>query len=192
MQTYAPPVLATRLFPRSRVATMLLVVGFALLTAAAAQLVIPLPFTPVPITGQTFAVLLAGGVLGLRAGASSQALYVALGAVGLPVYAERSGGWDVFTGPTFGYLIGFILAAAVVGFFAERKQDRNLATSWPAFLTGSLVIYACGVSWLMISLGMTLEEAVVAGVVPFLVGDLLKALLAGALLPITWRLVGDR
>ncbi len=192
MQTYAPAVLSTRILPRNRVATAALVVGFALLTWVSAQFVIPLPFTPVPITGQTFAVLLSGAVLGWRAGAGSQVLYVGFGAAGLPVYAEGRGGWETFTGATFGYLVGFVVAAAAVGYLAERKQDRRASTAWPAFLTGSAIIYIFGVSWLMYSLGMTFEEAMVAGFVPFVVGDLLKAGLAGALLPVAWRLVGER
>lgn len=191
MQTYAP-VLATRILPRSRATTAILVVAFAALTAVAAQWVIPLPFTPVPITGQTLAVLLTGGVLGARPGAASQLLYVSAGAVGLPVYAGGGGGWEAFTGATFGYLVGFVIAAYVVGYLAERRQDRNLATSWPAFLAGSMIIYGFGVSWLIFSIGMTYTDAMAAGVVPFVIGDLLKALAAGALLPAVWSLLGDK
>ena len=192
MQTYAPSVLSTRILPRRAVITATLVVGFALLTAAAAQVRIPLPFTPVPVTGQTFAVLLAGASLGWRAGAASQGVYVLLGVVGFPFFAGGAGGWEYATGATLGYLIGFVVAAAAVGYLAERRQDRTVATALPAFLAGSFVIYLFGVSWLMISLQTDLADATVKGLVPFLVGDLLKVALAGTLLPVVWKLVGER
>ena len=118
------------------------VVGFALLTAAAAQISIPLGFTPVPLTGQTFAVLLAGGVLGANRGAASQLLYVILGAIGLPFYADGASGItaDGALIATFGYLIGFVVAAWVVGLMAERQQDRSIMSAIPAFLTGTVII----------------------------------------------------
>ena len=166
-----------------------LVVGFALLTALAAQVVIPLPFTPVPITGQTFTVLLAGAALGATLAATSMALYLLLGAVGLPFYAEGSSGWEVVRGATGGYLIGFIVAAWLVGKLAERRQDRTVATAVPLFLLGSVVIYLFGVPWLAASLGVNGTEAMVLGLVPFIVGDLLKVAVAGLLLPATWTLV---
>jgi biotin transport system substrate-specific component len=190
VDSYAPPVLATRLLPRSRLVTAVLMISFALLTAAAAQIRIPLPFTPVPITGQTFAVLLSGAALGMWAGAGSQVIYLLLGGLGLPFFTEASGGWDVFLGPTAGYLIGFPLAAALVGWMAERRQDRSVLGTAIAFVAGSAVIYGCGVLGLM-RLGLSLGEAISLGVLPFLVGDLLKAALAAALLPATWKLVGE-
>jgi biotin transport system substrate-specific component len=170
-----------------------LVVAFALLTALAAQVTIPLPFTPVPITGQTFAVLLAGAALGSRLGAASQGLYWMLGALGLPFYAEASGGWEAATGATAGYLAGFVVAAYAVGLLAERRQDRNVLTAVPAFLFGSVIIYLFGVSWLWYSVAAftSAEEAMAAGMTPFIVGDLLKIGLAGLLLPAAWRLVGS-
>ncbi len=172
-----------------------LVVGFALLTALSAQIVIPLGFTPVPITGQTFMVLLAGGLLGARRGAASQALYVALGAIGLPFFAEGSGGWETATGATAGYLVGFVVAAWLVGSLAERGQDRSVVTAIPAFIVGTVVIYALGAGWLAVALDIPLTaaagepSAVAFGVAPFLVGDLLKAVLAGVMLPVGWRFV---
>jgi biotin transport system substrate-specific component len=195
----APPARSTLLdlIDRSRARDVVAVVGFALLTAVAAQISIPLGFTPVPLTGQTFAVLLAGGVLGSLRGALSMGLYVALGALGLPFYAEGEGGWTAATGATAGYLVGFVVAAFVVGLMAERGQDRRLSTSIPAFLAGSAIIYACGAGWLAHELGLPLTaaagepSAISLGVAPFLVGDVLKALLAGALLPAAWALVDD-
>jgi biotin transport system substrate-specific component len=185
----APRTLADRLpIPSTKVRDVALVVGFALVTAAAAQVRLPLGFTPVPVTGQTLAVLLAGGVLGWKRGAASQALYVALGAVGLPFYAGGDGGWEAATGSTAGYLVGFVLAAALVGRLAELRQDRAVLTSVPAMLAGSAVIYTAGVWWLARSIGVSATEAIELGLVPFLVGDLVKLAIAGALLPAAWRL----
>lgn len=192
MQTYSPSVLSTRILPRHAVITAALVVGFALLTALAAQVRIPLPFTPVPVTGQTLAVLLAGAALGSRAGAASQGLYILLGLGGLPFFQGGNGGWEYATGPTLGYLVGFVIAAAAVGYLAERKQDRTIATALPAFLAGTAVIYVFGVAGLMVSLQTDLTDALVKGLVPFVIGDLLKVALAGTLLPAAWKLAGER
>ncbi|MEK7251847.1 MAG: biotin transporter BioY, partial [Actinomycetota bacterium] len=169
-----------------------LVTGFALLTALMAQIEIPLWFTPVPITGQTFAVLLSGAALGMRLSAASQALYVAMGAVGLPFYSGGGGGWDTATGATGGYLVGFIIAGAVVGALAERKQDRTVLTAVPAFLTGTAIIYLFGVVWLAHYLEVGTVEAMEFGLVPFVIGDLVKLALAAVALPVAWRLVGRR
>lgn len=191
MQTvYRTNVISGAVLPRTKVVTATLVVGFALLTALAAQIEIPLGFTPVPITGQTFAVLLAGAALGSGPGAASQLLYVALGAVGLPFYAGGGSGWTVATGATGGYLVGFIVAAWVVGLLAERGQDRTVATAVPAFITGSVVIYLFGVPWLANVLGVGWVEAAGLGATPFILGDLIKIALAGALLPAAWKFVG--
>jgi biotin transport system substrate-specific component len=184
----ASPLTLADLLPRTRLRTVGLVVGFALLTAAAAQLQVALPFTPVPVTGQTFAVLLTGAALGWRLGAASQLLYVTLGAVGLPFYAGGERGWEVATGATGGYLVGFVLAAALVGALAERRQDRTLLTAVPAMLAGTAVIYLCGVAWLAHVLSVDATEAMELGLVPFVIGDALKLLLAGALLPAAWRI----
>ena len=188
----APAVITTRILPRTRVTTTGLVIGFALLTAAAAQVEIPLWFTPVPITGQTFAVLLSGAALGWHAGAASQGLYLVLGALGLPFFRGGAGGWDIVTGVTGGYLVGFIVAAAVVGYLAEQHRDRAVWTAVPVFAVGSLVIYAFGVPWLAVSLGVSGAEALRLGLVPFIVGDLIKIVLAGLALPVAWRLVDRR
>jgi biotin transport system substrate-specific component len=190
MTTAPAPTLAARILPDTRVVTLALVVGFALLTALLAQITIPLWFTPVPITGQTFSVLLAGAVLGWRAGAASMSLYWVLGATGLPFYAEARGGWQVATGATGGYLVGFVVAAALIGYLAERRQDRGIATAVPAFIAGTVVIYLFGVAWLARQLGVGATEAMELGLVPFVIGDLVKAALAGVALPTAWRLVG--
>ena len=193
MQATIPSrVIAGAVLPRSTAWTVGLVAGFALLTAAAAQITIPLWFTPVPITGQTFAVLLAGAALGSAAGGASQLLYVMLGAIGLPFYADGASGWSVVTGATGGYLIGFVVAAYVVGFLAERRQDRTVWSAIPAFLTGSAIIYLFGVPWLGAVLDVPGVEAAGLGLTPFVLGDLAKIVLAGLLLPTAWKLTDKR
>jgi biotin transport system substrate-specific component len=185
-------VISQRAFPRSGVVSVLLVVAAAALTALAAQWRIQLPFTPVPITGQTFAVLLTGAALGWRLGGAGQLLYLGVGALGAPVFSEASGGFDVVTGATGGYLVGFVFAAGLVGWMAEHRQDRTFATMFTAFILGSVLIYVFGVIGLMISVDMSVTGAVEAGVIPFLLGDLIKASGAGLLLPGAWKLLGDR
>jgi len=185
-------VISERVLPRTKVTSVILVVAAAALTALAAQWEIPLPFTPVPITGQTFAVLLTGAALGAKLGAGGQGLYVIAGAIGLPIYAGGASGWEeARAGGTTGYLIGFIAAAAVVGYLAERRQDRTFPTMFTAFILGSFIIYVFGVAGLMLIFDMTVTEAIVAGVIPFVVGDLIKAAAAGLLLPGAWKLVGE-
>ena len=170
-----------------------LIAGFALLTAALAQVRIPLSFTPVPVTGQTLAVLLAGASLGAWRGASSQLFYWLLGMIGLPFYSNGTGGWSVATGPTMGYLVGFIVAAAVVGRLAEYRHDRHVLTSVAAMTMGSMIIYVCGATWLAIDLGIPLatgeQNAISLGVTPFLVGDIIKMCLAGLATASTWRFI---
>jgi len=181
---------------RAIVRDVLLVVGFALLTAAAAQIEIQLGFTPVPLTGQTFAVLLSGAVLGMRRGALSQLVYWMAGLTGLPFYSGGAGGWKSGTGATLGYLVGFIVAAGAIGYLAEQKQDRNFATSLPAMLLGSTLIYTCGAAWLTtyLNIGFATGEtnAIALGVAPFLVGDVIKALLAAACTTGVWAAINKR
>lgn len=183
------PITLSDLLPRTRVRTAALVIGFALLTALAAQITIPLSWTPVPLTGTTFAVLLAGATLGWRAGGASQLLYVALGLVGLPFYQGGESGWTYATGATGGYLVGFVVAAALVGLLAERHQDRSLLTSIPAMLAGTAVIYLLGVTWLGHVLDAGATTALEKGLLPFVIGDSLKLVAAGSLLPLAWRLL---
>ena len=172
-----------------------LVVGFALLTAICAQIRIPLGFTPVPVTGQTFAVLLAGAALGTRLGALSQLTYWVMGLIGLPFYSNATGGWSAGTGATMGYMIGFIFAAAAVGHLAELKHDRKFITSLPAMLLGSAIIYICGATWLAHSLDIAVatgdKNAISLGVAPFLIGDLIKMLLATICTSTIWHLIKE-
>lgn len=167
-------------------------VGFAALTALAAQFSFRVPPIEVPFTLQTMAVLLAGGVLGSKAGAVSQILYLLAGSVGLPVFAEQSGGFRVLTEATGGYLVGFVVASFIVGKMAERRQDRMVLTGFAAFLIGSLVIYLFGVLGLMFNVGLSFGAAVAGGVVPFVFWDVLKALAAGLGMPAAWKATGER
>ena len=187
----ARPVLANRILPTSKTASVAAVVGFAAFTALAAQISFRIPPIEVPFTGSTLAVLLTGGVLGSRRGAASMILYVLLGAIGLPIYAEQSSGFDTFIGPTGGYLVGFIVAAFLVGKFAEQRWDRQVAKSVVGFVLGSATIYLFGILGLMANLGMSLGDAVTNGVVPFLAWDAVKATFAGLLMPTAWRLTGE-
>jgi biotin transport system substrate-specific component len=189
MTTLAPTIY-TRTFPRAAdwLRDVILIGLGALFMAALAQVKIPLPFTPVPLTGQTFAVLLVGAALGSRRGAVAMALYIALGALGLPVFAGGASGMDYLSGATLGYLVGFVMAAYVIGLLAERGLERSVRTSLIPFLLGMIIIYICGVAWLTIILG-SLSQAVVAGVVPFLIGDTIKLIAASLVLPGAWKFI---
>jgi len=181
------PVLAD-LAPGERVRDAALVLAVVALTALSARIVIPLPFTPVPISGQTFAVLLGAAAVGPLRGSVAQLLYLLLGAVGLPFFAQGTSGVEVLTGTNGGYLVGFVIATLVVGVCARRGWDRSPLGVIAAFALGNLAIYALGVSWLSYRAGLTVPAAVGAGLVPFVVGDVVKALAAAALLPLAWRL----
>jgi biotin transport system substrate-specific component len=166
----------------------MLVVGFSLLTAAAAQVAVPLPFTPVPLTGQTFAVLLTGALLGPRLGALAMAAYLAEGAAGLPFFRGGAGGVGHLAGPTAGYLVAFPAAAYVTGLLAERGWDRRFLPAAAAMALGSLVILAGGWAWLALMFRGG-AEAFRLGVAPFLPGDVVKIALAAAALPAGWALL---
>jgi biotin transport system substrate-specific component len=177
--------LIDRVIPRSKISDVSLVVGAALVTAIAAQ--VQIPMYPVPMTLQTLAVLLFAAALGPWRAVSAMTLYVAMGAVGLPVFAGAKSLGQVL--PTAGYLFGFLVAALVVGYLAQlglAKRTLNVAIS---FLVGSALIYFFGAGWLVVGLGMTPDAAFLAGVAPFLVGDAVKAIFAATLLPVAWKLV---
>jgi biotin transport system substrate-specific component len=173
--------------PGSLVRDVALVVGVAALTALAAQLRIPIPGLPVPVTGQTFAVLLGAAALGPVRGSLAQVLYVGLGLAGLPVFTGGASGWEAVAGASGGYLLGFVAASAVVGALARRGADRRVLSTVAAYAAGTAVIYAFGVPWLAAVAGMPLSAALTAGAVVFLPGDAIKAVVAGALLPAVWR-----
>ena len=169
----------------SRAATrdVLAVVGFALLTALLAQLRFDLPYSPVPITGQTFAVLLAGAVLGLRRGFASQASYLALGAMGMPVFAGGLGGPMVLAGPTAGYLWSFPVAAGLLGWLVERGASRSTAKLALSLFASDFLILASGTTWLALLFGQPARVVLQWGVVPFIVSNVVKVAAVGLTLP---------
>jgi biotin transport system substrate-specific component len=176
----------------TRVRDLTLVLAGAFFVYLTALIVIPVPGSPVPITGQTFGVLLVGASLGLRRGFFAVSLYVLLGVVGLPFFAEQKGGLEVIWGATGGYLVGFVVAAAVVGRLAELGWDRRIGGALGAMLVGSVIIYAIGLPWLMAVTGFSLTETLDKGLYPYLIGDALKLVLAAAIFPAAWWLVGRR
>jgi biotin transport system substrate-specific component len=188
MSLPAPRVLGD-VIPGGLVRDTVLVVGGAALTALAAQVSIPLPFTPVPLTLQTFAVLLVGASLGTARGLLSMALYLLVGVAGAPVFSHGTSGWG---GASFGYVVGFVLAAALVGRLAERGLTRTPVRTAAVMVLGNLAIYAVGVPWLMAVAHVDLPKALALGVVPFLLGDAVKVAVAAGLFPATWRLTGRR
>ena len=175
-------------FPRPSLLTdTLLVLAGTGLVALSAQISVKLPFTPVPITGQTFAVCLVGAALGATRGVASLTLYCLLGIAGAPIYAHHDHGWDVITSASGGYIVGFIAAAAVTGVLAEHRWDRRFSSSVGAMLTGNVVIYLVGLPWLAVVLNTSLEKTLEYGLYPFVPGDLFKLYCAAALLPAAWR-----
>lgn len=176
----------------SRARHIVLIITGALLIYLTALISIPVPGSPVPITGQTFGVLLVGGALGFRRGLAAAFLYVLLGAIGLPVFAEGKDGIQVVFGATGGYLIGFILAGSIVGRLAELGWDRNLLGAFGAMLIGNALIYALGLPWLAFRLGLSPVQTLEAGFWPYLIGDALKLVLAAVLFPAAWWVVGRR
>jgi biotin transport system substrate-specific component len=175
------------LIPGERVRDVVVVVLGAALTGLAAQVSFHIPGTPVPVTGQTFAVLLTGAALGFGRAALSMILYLAAGLVGMPWYA---GGAHGYVGATFGYVVAFVVAAAVVGYLAERGGDRSLPRSLASMVVGTALIYLIGATWLAINVHVGAGTAFDLGVRPFLLGDSLKLLVAAGLLPSAWWLVG--
>jgi biotin transport system substrate-specific component len=174
---------------RARVRDAALVLGGAALTGVAAQIAVPVPGSPVPVTGQTFAALLVGASLGAGRGLLSLALYALVGMAGVPWFA---GGASGAGGATFGYVLGMLLAAAAVGALARRGGDRGALRTAGTMAAGTALIYAVGVPYLALSTGMSFGQALAAGLVPFLLGDALKAALAMGALPTAWKLAGRR
>lgn len=188
-----------RLSSRSR--HVALVLAGALVIALTAAISIRLPNTPVPITGQTFGVLAVGTALGLRRGFLAVLLYIVIGAIGLPAFAEHKAGIAVLAsvqdgrlvlGATGGYLVGFILAGAVVGRLAELGWDRRFAGSIAAMAIGNVLVYAIGLPWLAASTGMSASDAVANGLTPFIAGDVLKLAIAAGIFPMAWWIVAHR
>ncbi len=175
--------------PGGLVRNVALIGGGAGLIGLTAQVAFHLPFTPVPLTLQTLSVLLVGSVLGSKRGLLCLALYALVGMAGFGWFSDGRSGWQF---ASFGYIIGFVLAAVLVGKLAEHGADRTLAKSIGQMALGSVVIYAVGVPWLMAQTGMSLPRALAAGVLPFVIFDAIKLVIAAGLLPATWKLVNHR
>jgi biotin transport system substrate-specific component len=192
VSSYAPsarrfPVLAD-VVASSQPRDAILILGGALLTAVCAQISIHVPPSPVPITGQTFAVVMAGACLGGRRGGASQLLYLLAG-LALPIYADGASGWHTVWGPSGGYLVAFPIAAWTIGRLAERGRDRHVLTAFASYAVGQLIIFGIGVPWLKVSADLSWTTAVHDGFTIFIVGGLVKAAAAGVLTPTAWRLV---
>jgi biotin transport system substrate-specific component len=183
------PVVLADLLSGTRVRDIVLVVGAASFVGVLAQISIHLSFTPVPITGQTLGVLLAGTSLGWKRGTAAMTLYAVAGLVGVPWFAGHESG---YVGASFGYILGFIVCAALCGYLAEHGADRSIVKSIPAMVVGEIVMYGVGVAWLGIYLHVGGAKAISLGLTPFLVGDAIKATLAATLLPVAWKLVARR
>lgn len=174
----------------TRIRHVALVIAGALVVALSAQVVIPTE--PVPFTGQTFGVLTVGAALGFRRGLLALLLYMALGAAGMSVFAEGASGVDQIVGRTGGYLVGFVVAAAIVGRLAELGWDRRITGSLAAMAIGTAVIYAIGVPWLKVATGIPWEAAVAGGMTKFLIWDAAKLAVAAGIFPVAWWIIGRR
>ncbi len=184
--TLAPgrPTLVDRILTRSIVTDVVLIAAGAALTAVAAQIAVPL--WPVPITGQTLAVLIVGSSLGALRGTLSMVLYAILGIVGLPVFSGQTHGIGVVLGPTGGYIVGFIFAAALTGWLAQRNWDHRILGAIASFAAGSLVTFAIGLPWLAVVLHLNLQQTLEGGLYPFILGGIIKALLAAGFIRLAW------
>jgi biotin transport system substrate-specific component len=176
----------------SRARHVALIFAGALFIYLTARIAFPVPGSPVPVTGQTFGVLLVGGALGFRRGLAATAIYVALGLIGLPFFAEGKGGLSVVLGATGGYLIGFVIAGAVVGRLAELGWDRHLAGAVGAMAIGNALIYVVALPWLAVVTRSDLQSTLAKGLYPFVIGDILKLMLAAIVFPAAWWVVGRR
>jgi len=183
--TPAPRVLGDYI-ASTKAANIALVLGGSAFVGISAQVVIPLPFTPVPLTLQTFAVLLVGAALGTWRGVASMVVYAAAGTAGVPWFSAGSSGWG---GASYGYILGFILAAGIVGRLAEHGATRTPLRTAGLMVLGNVVIYAVGVSYLKFAIDASWATALSLGMIPFLLGDALKIALAAGLFPATWKLV---
>lgn len=184
--TPAPRVLAD-FASRTAVTQIALVLGGAAFVGLSAQIVIPLGFTPVPLTLQTFAVLLTGAALGSLRGVLAMTVYVLAGSLGVPWFSQGTSG---FGGANFGYIVGFIAAAFIVGRLAERGASATALRTTVLMIAGNVVIYAIGVAWLKVALDSTWATAIALGLTPFLLGDAIKIALAAGLLPLSWKALG--
>ena len=189
--------LRAAVFPRSSALThATFIVGGTLFIAALAQIAIPVPGSPVPVTGQTLAVYLIGTTYGARLGFATFATYLLAGIAGAPVFAASTGatnhGLARITGATGGYLIGMLVASFVLGALADRKADQKFKTSFPALTLGSVIVFAFGLTWLKYSLELSWAKTISAGLTPFIFGELLKIAITATSLPLIWRKIANK
>ncbi|MFM1757645.1 MAG: hypothetical protein RL193_222 [Actinomycetota bacterium] len=183
--------LTSKVLPRTSViSNALLITGGALFLGLLAQVVIPVPGSPVPVTGQTLGVLLLATAYGANLGAATFALYLLIGFAGAPVFAQSGHGIERLLGPTGGYLVGMLLASWVLGFLAGRKWDQKLFSALGTMFIGNLIIFTFGLIWLQQYTGKDWAWTFSAGLTPFIFGELLKIAIAGAILPALWKVVG--
>lgn len=181
-------VIVDRWFAKSKTAAVVEVAALVSLTSLAAQVAIYLPFTPVPLTLQTFVILLGAAAVGAQRAAIAQSAYLALAIAGLPIMADGKGGLEAVYGATSGYLVGFIFASIAVGYLAKNLSTNKFLNVFFGYVVGSITIYIFGVIGLIIYAEISLISALMVGVVPFIIGDIVKAIAAGVLLPSAWKL----
>ena len=184
--------LRTAVFPRSTALTeALFVVGGIGFISLLAQISLPVPGSPVPVTGQTLAVLLIGTTYGARLGFITFASYLLAGIAGAPIFApsatSANHGIDRVMSATGGYLVGMLVASLLLGYLADRKADQKFLTSYPALLLGEVVIFGFGLTWLHNSLDLSWSATIAAGFTPFIIGEILKIAIVGTSLPLIWR-----
>ena len=186
--------LRATVFPRSTALTHAgFIVGGTLFIAALAQIAIPVPGSPVPVTGQTLAVYLIGTTYGARLGFATFATYLLAGIAGAPVFAPAATvGLARLTGATGGYLIGMLVATLILGALADRKADQKFKTSFPALIFGSVIVFAFGLIWLNVSLNLTWAQTISAGLTPFIFGEVIKIAITATSLPLIWRRISKK
>jgi biotin transport system substrate-specific component len=170
---------------------LVLVLAGSWFVALTAQISIPLPFSPVPITGQTLGVLLVGSLLGTRLGLLALLVYLLQAVVGLPFFAGGASGIEHMMGATLGYLVAFPIAAALSGWLAERGWDRRISTTVASMTLGTLIIFVLGAAWIAFGVGAGIERALTLGVLPFIPGAIIKIAVAAGVLPGGWKLLGS-
>ena len=187
--TISSPYVIDSIWEKSKSSTYVQVGALTLLTIISAQVVIPLPFTPVPMTLQTFAILFGAAAIGPYKSTLAQFIYLLIAAIGFPVLASDKGSVEALFGATAGYLFAFLVSSYLVGFVAKQLSTRKFFNVFVGFFLGTFVIYFFGATWLSFYSGNGLAYGISKGVVPFIFGDILKAFLAASLLPVTWKLI---
>ena len=187
--TISSPYVIDSIWEKSKSSTYVQVGALTLLTIISAQVVIPLPFTPVPMTLQTFAILFGAAAIGPYKSTMAQFIYLLIAAIGFPVLASDKGGVEALFGATAGYLFAFLVSSYVVGHVAKQLSTRKFINVFVGFFLGTFLIYFFGATWLAFYTGNGLAYGISKGVLSFILGDIVKALLAASLLPVTWKLI---